>query len=75
MFYFAFPFVLLTQPERERPVPLHDVVAVDPHQDEAELLPELHGVVAVLEDLHQALGVDLAELLLPKRGFQNIFRK
>ena len=61
-------FLLLTQSQRERLVAGHDVVAVDPHQDEGQLLAQLDGVVAVLQDLDLALGVDLAVLVLPGCG-------
>ena len=47
----------------EHLVSVPDVGAADPHQHEAELLAQLHRVVAVGEDLLVALRLPLGHLL------------
>lgn len=57
----------LTESEGEGSIPGHDVVALDVDEHQVDLLAELDGVVAVLQDLDLPLGGDLAHLLTTGR--------
>ena len=58
---------MLTESKGEGPIPGHDVVSFDVDQHQVDLLAQLDGVIAVLQDLDLTLGRDLAHLLTPKK--------
>ena len=57
----------LTESKGEGSIPGHDVVSFDVDQHQVDLLAQLDGIIAVLQDLDLTLGRDLAHLLTPEK--------